>query len=130
MGWAPDLGLSGSPASDSWKEPPKFLGDRGGASPQQRARHSKVFDVYLRHDPPGSSAQSMHPSLSQWFLFITSVVSDPMDCSTPSFPVLNHLLELAQTHIHQVSDAIQPSHPLLSPSPPALSPSQHQGLFQ
>ena len=43
----------------------------------------------------------------------------PMDCSTPGFPVLHHLLELAQTHVHWVSDAIQPSHPLSSPSPPA-----------
>ena len=41
-----------------------------------------------------------------------------MDCSTPGFPVHHHFLELAQTHVHQVDDAIQPSHPLLSPSPP------------
>ena len=54
----------------------------------------------------------------------------PMDCSTPGFPVLHHLPELAQTHVHRVSDAIQPSHPLSPPSPPALSLSQHQGLFQ
>ena len=50
----------------------------------------------------------------------------PGDCSTPGFPVLYHLSELAQTHVHWVSDAIQPSHPLLSPSPPAFSLSQHQ----
>ena len=55
---------------------------------------------------------------------------DPMDCSTPGFPVLHHLLELAQTHVHWVGGAIQPSHPLSSPSPPALNLSQHQGLFQ
>ena len=55
---------------------------------------------------------------------------DPMDCSTPGFPVHHQLLELAQTHGHRVSDAIQPSHPLLSPSPPAFNLSQHQGLFQ
>ena len=54
----------------------------------------------------------------------------PMDCSTSGFPVHHHLPELAQTHVHQVSDAIQPSHPLSSPSPPAFSLSQHQGLFQ
>ena len=46
---------------------------------------------------------------------------DPMDCSTSGFPVLHHLPELAQTHIHQVGDAIQPSHPLSSPSPPAFN---------
>ena len=46
-----------------------------------------------------------------------------MDCSMPGFPVLHHLLALAQTHVHQVGDAIQPAHPLLSPSPPAIFPS-------
>ena len=53
---------------------------------------------------------------------------DPMDCSTPGFPV--YLPELAQTHVHWVGDAIQPPHPLLSPSPPAFILFQHQGLFQ
>ena len=55
---------------------------------------------------------------------------DPMSCSLPGFPVLHYLLELAQTHVHQVGDAIQPSHPLLSPSLPTFNLSQHQGLFQ
>ena len=53
-----------------------------------------------------------------------------MDCSMPGSPVLHHLLELAETHVHQVGDAIQPSRPLSFPSPPAFSLSQHQGLFQ
>ena len=67
-----------------------------------------------------------------FLLFSHSVVSlcDPMDCSTPGFPLLHHLPGLAQTHVHWVSDAIQPSHPLTSPSPPAFNLSQHQGLFQ
>ena len=55
---------------------------------------------------------------------------DPMHCSTPGFPVLYHLLEFAQTHVRWVSDAIQPSHTMLSPSPPAFNLSQHQGLFK
>ena len=55
---------------------------------------------------------------------------DPMNLSTPGLPVHHQLLEFTQTHVHRVSDAIQPSHPLSSPSPPALNPSQHQGLFQ
>ena len=55
---------------------------------------------------------------------------DPMDCSTPSFPVLHYLLEFAQTHVHWVSDAILSSHFLLPASPPTLTLSQHQGLFQ
>ena len=46
---------------------------------------------------------------------------DPVDCSTPGFPVHHQLLELTQTHVHRVSDAIQPSHPLLSPSPSAFN---------
>ena len=55
---------------------------------------------------------------------------DPMNHSTPGLPVHHHLLEFTQTHVYQVSDAIQPSHPLSSPSPPAPNPSQHQSLFQ
>ena len=54
----------------------------------------------------------------------------PMDCSMPGLPVHRQLLEFTQTHVHWVSDAIQPSHPLLSPSPPHFNLSQHQGLFQ
>ena len=53
-----------------------------------------------------------------------------MDCSIPGLPVHHQLLELTQTHVHWVSDGIQPSHPLLSPSPPAFNLSQHQGLFK
>ena len=55
---------------------------------------------------------------------------DPMNRSTPGLPVHHQLLEFTQTHVHRVSDAIQPSHPLSSPSPPAPNPSQHQSLFQ
>ena len=55
---------------------------------------------------------------------------DPLNCSTVGFPVLHYLLEFAQTHVHWVSDTIQPFHPLSPPSPVALSLTQHQGLFQ
>ena len=55
---------------------------------------------------------------------------DPMNCSTLGLPVHHQLPEFTETHIHWVSDAIQPSHPLSSPSPPAPNPSQHQSLFQ
>ena len=55
---------------------------------------------------------------------------DPMNHSTPGLPVHHQLPEFTQTHIHQVSDAIQPSHPMSSPSPSAPNPSQHQNLFQ
>ena len=55
---------------------------------------------------------------------------DPMNCSTPGLPVHHQLPEFTQTHVHRVSDVIQPSHPLSSPSPPAPNPSQHQGLYK
>ena len=54
---------------------------------------------------------------------------DPMDCSTPGFPVHHQLQKLAQTHVHRVGDAIQPLHPLSSPSPPAFNLSQPTGTF-
>ena len=55
---------------------------------------------------------------------------NPMDCNTPGFPVHHQLPELIQTHVHQIGDAIQPSHPLSSPSPSAFNLFQHEGLFQ
>ena len=55
---------------------------------------------------------------------------DSMDCSTPGFSVHNQLLEFTQAHVHWVSDAIQPSHPLSSPSPPTVNLPQHQGIFK
>ena len=55
---------------------------------------------------------------------------NPMTCSAPGLPVHHQHPEFTQTHVHRVSDAIQPSHTLSSPSPPTPNPSQHQGLFQ
>ena len=68
-----------------------------------------------------------------WFSSVAHsclTLCDPMDCSTTGFSVLHHLPELTQTHIHWVSDAIQPAHSLSSPSPPASNLSQNQGLFK
>ena len=63
--------------------------------------------------------------------FSRSVVTDSLrPHELPGLPVHHQLLEFTQTHVHRVSDAIQPSHPLLSPSSPAPNPSQHQSLFQ
>ena len=64
------------------------------------------------------------------FTQLCPTLFDPMDCSSPSFPFHHQLPELPQTHVNLVSDAIQPSHPLLSPFSPAFNLSQHQGLFQ
>ena len=71
----------------------------------------------IKEDQIRSDAQS-YPTLC-----------DPMNRSTPGLPVHHQLLEFTETHVHRVSDAIQPSHPLSSPSPLAPNPSQHQSLF-
>ena len=60
---------------------------------------------------------------------LCAALCNPMDCSTPGFPVYHQLPELAQTHVHRISDAIQPSYHPLSPSPPIFNLSQHQGLL-
>ena len=81
----------------------------------------------------GSGQDSEHPQGVGQFSSVAQVchiLCDPMDYSTPGFPVHHQLSELAQTHVHRVGDAIQPSHPLSSPSPSAFNLSQHQGLFQ
>ena len=83
-------------------------------------RHSAFFTVQLSHPyVQFSSVAQSCPTLC-----------DPMNCSTPGLPLHHQLLELTQTHVHRVGDAIQPSHPLSSPFPPAPNPSQHQSLFQ
>ena len=78
------------------------------------------------------SLKKGYASLSQFSSVAQSCPTlwDPMNHSTPGLPVHHQRPEFTQTHAHQVSDAIQPSHPLLSPSPLAPNPSQHQSLFQ
>ena len=80
-----------------------------------------------------SNSLSAPPLISVQFSSVAQLcptLCNPMDCTMPDFPVHHQLLELAQTHVHRVGDAIQPSHPLSSPSPSAFSLPQHQGLFQ
>ena len=82
-----------------------------------------------------SSWQQNQDFWSIWFLRFGLVAQayltlcNPMDCGAPGFLVHNQILELAQIHVHLVSDAVQTSHPLSFPTPPAFSLSQHQGLF-
>ena len=74
---------------------------------------------------------SYSDSIHQAFMLLIHVqLCDPVDCSIPGLPVHQQLPEFTQTHVHRVSDAIQPPHPLSSPSPTAFNLSQHQGLFQ
>ena len=79
----------------------------------------KIFTSMFISDIQFSSVTQSCPTLC-----------DPMNCSTPGLSVHHQLPEFTQTHVHRVSDAIQPSHPLSSPSPPAPNPSQHHSLFQ
>ena len=75
------------------------------------------------------SGQYLHNQFSS-VAQLCQTLFNPMNRSTTGLPVHHQLPEFTQTHVHRVSDAIQPSHPLLSPSPPAPNPSQQQGLFQ
>ena len=84
--------------------------------------------IYERQRNQRSNCQ--HPFSSVHLLRHVWLFCNPMDWRTPGFPVHHQLLELAQTHVHWFSDAMQPSHPLSSPFPPAFNLSQHQVFFQ
>ena len=79
--------------------------------------------------PSPTSLNDVHLNKSSQFSSVATLCNY-MDCSMPGFPVHHQLLELAQTHVHRVSDAIQPSHLLFSPPPAAFNLSQHQSLSQ
>ena len=121
-------------------------------SPVNSVAHGCILPLLLRFSR-ADPARSSHPrvwhralftaigqvgdawAISEAWVNVSSVAQscptlcDLMDCSTSGFPVHHQLPELAQAHVHQVSEAIQPSH-LSSPSPPAFSLSQHQSLFK
>ena len=93
---------------------------------KQRNRRCKEQWNFLKLPSDYHIASLQFSSVTQSCL----TLCNPMDCSTPGLPVHHQLLELTQTHVHWVDDAIQPSHPLLSPAPPAYNLSQHQDLFK
>ena len=98
---------------------------------QVPVEQSWVYDPYFANketdtDNLRNCSKSQLSSVAQ----LCPTLCNPVDCGMPGFPVHHQLLELAQIHIHRVSDAIQPSYPLSSPSLPASNLSQHQGLFQ
>ena len=101
-------------------------------SPGSISGHGK-----LNHDLglcPVGKENSLHClilfSSVQFNCSVDPTLCNPIDCSTPGFPVHHQLLEPAQTHVHCIGDAIQSSHTLSFPSPPTFNLSQHQGLFQ
>ena len=88
---------------------------------------------YLKLNKPKHMTIWSNRSSSVQFKSVTQLcptLVDPMDCSTPAFPVYHQLPEFTQTHVHLVRDAIQPSYPLSSLSLPTFNLSQHQGLFK
>ena len=115
LGGTPGDG-NGSPLQHSWRIP--WTEEPGGELCSLMDKASLLSD-YLTPSWNHCSVSQSCPTLC-----------DPMDCSIPGFPVLHYLLQFSQTHVHWVSDAIQPFHPLSAPSPPALKLSQHLGLFQ
>ena len=119
LGRSPGEG-NGNPLQYSCLENPKDRGTwQATVHGVARVRHDLVTE------PPTTISSVQFISVAQSCL----TLCEPLNCSTPGFPVHHQLPELAQTHAHQISDAIQPSHPLSSPSP-AFNLSQHQGLFQ
>ena len=119
--------VSANSGSRWWTGRPGTLQSMGS----QSVGHDWVTEltwIFLKID----SKQRANPQLVQFSSVTQSCLTlcDPMNHSTPGLPVHHQLLESAQTHVHWVGDAIQPSHPLSSPSPPALNLSQHQGLFK
>ena len=106
--------------------------DRQGGSAVSQGAQPRLCDNLEGWDTMGSGREVQEGGSVQFRSVAQSgpTPCDPMNRSMPGLPVHHQLLELTQTHVHQVSDAIQASHPLLSPSPPAFNLSQHQGLFQ
>ena len=98
--------------------------------------HRKIISDF--HKKMNSTSKTHHMihytvSVPDQFSLVAQLcltVCNPMDCCMLSFPAHHQLPELTQIYLHQVGDAIQPSHPLSSPSPPAFELCQHQGLFQ
>ena len=135
--------VSGFPGESVVKNPPANAGDSVSIPGSRRspgeeiATYSSILAWEIPcTDEPGKLHSMWSQRVRHDFSSFSSVTQscltlcDPMDCSATDFPVHHQHPELAQTHVHRVADAIQPSHPLSSPSPPAFNLSQHQGLFQ
>ena len=109
-----------------WQPTPVFL---PGKSQGQRSLTGYSPWGHKELDTPEQLTQQQEPQFSS-LAQLCPTLCDPMNHSTPDLPVHHQLPEFTQTHVHRVSDAIQPSHPPSSPSPPAPNTSQHQSLFQ
>jgi len=116
---------------DFWQKKKQAAEDEMVRSHHQLNGHE--YEQTLGDRELGTGKPGMLQSSSVQFSSVTQscpTLCDPMNRSMPSLPVHHQLPEFTLTHVHQVGDAIQPSHPLSSPFPPAPNPSQHQSLFQ
>ena len=93
---------------------------------QKNVYNSFIQKPWTENSPNDTNKKVQFSSVTQ----SCPALCDPMDCSIPGFPVHHELLELAQTHVHWIGDAVQPSHPLSSPPPSIFKLSQQQSLFQ
>ena len=110
---------------DQWRNNPR-KSEEMESKQKQHPAVDMIGDVSKSNSFKSNIASVQFSSVVQSCL----TLCDPMNCSTPGPPVHHRLPEFTQTHVHQVNDAIQPSHPRSSPTPPAPNPSQHQSLFQ
>ena len=117
------------PLKDKYSQAP--IRELTTALPKDKTPNSEI-QVFALKEKHAHLSSTKSFSIKDTFSSVQSLshvrLCDPMNCSTPGLPVHHQLLEFTQTHVHRVSDAIQPSHPLSSPSPPAPNPSQHQSL--
>ena len=118
----------GFPRQESWSGLP-FPPSGDHPNPGMEPCLSCIIVGFFTTEPPGKPQRRLFSSV-QFSRSVVSNSSRPHESQHARPPCPSQLLESTQTHAHQVSDAIQPSHPLSSPSPPAPNPSQHQGLFQ
>ena len=88
------------------------------------------YSVLDKGDPEGLSLNKYHKFCCCLVAKLCPSLCDPINCSTPGFPVPQHLPEFAQIHVHWISDAVQPSHPLSPSTSSTFNFSHHQGLFQ
>ena len=122
------------PEAEAWDHGVTDL-SMGRLQPQPLSNCSHREDSSENHPAEPSACRTMQ-CYRKFRVIATQSVSSvaqsclPMDCSMPGFPVHHQFPELAQTHVHRVGDAIQPSHTLSSPSLPSFNLSQHQGLFR
>ena len=124
--WNQSRGDSGVPAGPTWGQ----MSNEQERSSGPGEKHTWTFSTQNAHHEKANTDNQITMLLLCSVNKSCLTLCNLMDCSTPGFPVLHYLLEFAQTQVHWVSDAIQPSHPLSPPSPPALNLSQHQGVFQ